>query len=591
MSKKTSFLNAVHRLKYLPYPTLLIILLVGLLPSASSAQSVYAPLDNDYYYLIDRLDIQGGRGNIFTSVKPYLRKDIAQMADSALKDTGRLQRRMSKVDRLNLQYLQHDNWEWSHNKDSGNSKKKLIWGLYKKRNDLYAVDTKSFMLQVNPVLDLSVGDDHAITDNSTYINTRGAELRGAIDNKVGFYAFLTDNQAAFPEYVSKHIATTNTVPGQGFWEPYGTNGYDFYTARGYVDFNLTRHISTQFGQDANFMGDGYRSLMLSDYSGNYLFWKVDTKIWKFDYVNVFAQMTSDIIGAPPQGDVDYPHKYMALHYLSYSFSNKFNMGVFECITFGNTDTIHNRGYDLNYLNPIIFYKAVENGLGAPDKDHIGMNWKWNFLSHCSLYGSVLLDEFNIGEIRANTGWWGNKQAGQIGLKYIDIFGIHNLDLQFEENIVPPYTYATYSFPGTVGNYSYFGNYTNYMQPLADPLVANFYESIAILRFQPCYKFTFTGKLFYTVIGLDSAGKGNYGSNVMLSNTTRVSSYGNYISQGARTAIEYVSLTGTYQLAHNMFVDLGVIMRKQSSKTSFYNETDNSVFVSFRWNIAQRLQEF
>ncbi len=571
------------------YPLLLLLFIIHV--TGSLAQSVYAPLNPDYYYLIDRMDIQGASGNIFTSVKPYLRNDIAAMADMALSDSGKLAHRLSKVDRLNLQYLQHDNWEWSHNKDSGNSAHKFIWNLYKKRNDFFAVNTKDFQLQLNPVIDFSYGRDYSYTDQSTYINTRGAELRGVIDDKVGFYAFLTDNQAAFPEYVKARIAATNTVPGEGFWGPYGTNGYDFYTARGYVDFRLTKHITTQFGQDANFIGDGYRSLMLSDYSGNYLFWKVDTKIWKFDYVNIFAQMTSDIIGVPPLGDIAYPHKYLALHYLTYSFSKKFNLGLFECITFGNTDTVHNRGYDLNYLNPVIFYKAVENGLGAPDKDHIGINWKWNLLSHVSLYGSVLLDEFNIDQLRANTGWWGNKQAAQAGLKYIDIFGIHNLDLQFEENIVPPYTYATYSFPGAAGNYSYFANYTNYMQPLADPMGANFYESIAILRFQPWYKFTFTGKLFYTIIGLDTAGKGNYGSNVMLSNTTRVSSYGNYITQGARTTIEFVSLTGTYQIVHNMFIDLGIVLRNESSRTSFYNSNDNSLFISFRWNIAQRLQEF
>ena len=50
------------------------------------SQSVYVPLNNDYYDLIDRLDIKGYSGNIFTSVKPYLRKDIAQLADSISKN-------------------------------------------------------------------------------------------------------------------------------------------------------------------------------------------------------------------------------------------------------------------------------------------------------------------------------------------------------------------------------------------------------------------------------------------------------------------------------------------------------------------------
>jgi hypothetical protein len=564
-----------------------IILIAVFYSSMLAAQSVYAPLSNDYYDLIDRMDIKGYSRNIFTEVKPYLRKDIAEMADSAAKDSSKF---FSKVDRRNLLYLQHDNWEWSHVKDSGNSVKPILKVFYQKKNDFYEVNTKGLQFQLNPVACFSYGkDEDNGTNPSTYINTRGFDLRGIIDNKVGFYTFLTDNQAAFPQYVNNRVAATEAVPGEGFWKGYKTNGYDFYTAEGYIDFNFTKHISTQFGQDKNIIGDGYRSLMLSDYSGDYLFWKVDTKVWKMEYVNIFAQMTSNVIGNPPAGDVAYPHKYMALHYLTYNVCKNFNIGLFECITFGNTDSAHNRGYDFTYLNPIIFYKAAENGLGAPDKDHIGANFKWNFLHHCSLYGSVLLDEFNIDEIRAHTGWWGNKQAFQIGLKYIDVFGVHNLDMQLEGNVVPPYTYATYSY-SRYNNFSYFANYTNYMQPLADPNGANFNEAIATLKYQPCYKLMLTGKIIFTQIGLDTGGL-NYGSNIMLSNTTRAHDFGNFIGQGAKTDIAYLSLTITYQLAHNMFIDFTAIMRDAKSDYAPYSSNEKIGSISFRWNIGQRLQEF
>ncbi|HTB07184.1 MAG TPA: hypothetical protein VK806_09550 [Bacteroidia bacterium] len=565
--------------------------------SLSLAQNIYAPLDNDYNSLIDRLDIKGYSGKIFTSVKPYSRKEIAALADSLSKDSTI---RFSKVDKQNLQYLRDDNWEWSNVKDSGNSKRSFIWNLYKKKNAFYEVNKPDFQMQVNPVIEFSYGKDNdapglgKAISQSTYINTRGGEIEGTIDKRVSFYTMLTDNQAAFPQYVSNYVGATSAVPGEGFWKPFKTNGYDFYSFEGYIDFNFTKHISTQFGQGKNFIGDGYRSLFLSDFSSNYLYWKIDTKVWKFDYINVFAQMTADIILTPspapaPQGDVAYPHKYMALHYLSYNVSKKLNLSFFECITFGNTDSVHNRGFDPSYLNPIIFYKAVENGMGAPDKDHIGFSLKWNLLNHFSLYGSVILDEFNLDEIKAGNGWWGNKQGGQIGVKWVDIFGIHNLDGQLEENFVPPYTYATYSFSKST-NYSYYANYTNYQQPLADPLGANFYETIGILRFQPYYKWSFTGKLFYDQTGLDILGL-NYGSNIMLSNTTRVQDYNNFIGQGAKTTILYLSFTATYKLAHNMFIDATAIIRNEQSVQAQYTNDDKTFSVSFRWNIAKRLQEF
>jgi hypothetical protein len=555
----------------------------------AKAQSVYAPIDYDYYHLIDRLDIKGGTsGDIYTNIKPYFRKDIAKLADSLSKDSARF----SKVDKKDIQYLRDDNWEWSNVKDSGKSNKPFIWGLYKKKNDFYEATTKGFQCQVNPVLYLSYGSEmDSSKKKTTFINTRGVEVRGSIDDKIGFYTFLTDNQAYFPQYVNNRVKATSVVPGEGYWQTYKTGGYDFYDFNGYVDFHLTRHITTQFGQDKNFIGDGYRSLMLSDYSPSYLFWKIDTKIWKFDYINVWAKMTADVVGTigNVQGDVFYPQKYMALHYLSFNVSKNFNIGLFECITFGNTDTIHNRGYDFTYLNPIIFYKAAENGLGAPDKDHIGITWKWNFLHHFSLYGTFFIDEFNLDEIKDSSGWWGDKQALQMGLKYIDVFGIKNLDLQYEFNVVRPYTYTHFSFSKTT-DYSYYANYSNYDQPLADPNGANFYENIVVLRFQPTYKLSFTAKAFYTAIGLDSA-KSDYGSNIMIDYNKHPDNYNNVITQGYFTTITYLSFTATYQLKHNMFIDLSLTDRKEISDDKAYNSDDKIVQFSFRWNVGQRLQEF
>src|ERR1017187_8346478 len=111
----------------------LFILAIGL-KTLSFSQSVYAPLNNDYYQLTDRADIKNYSLKIFTSVKPYLRKDIATLADTLLKDPNA---RLSLVDKRNLQYLQDDNWEFSNSPDSGNSQKPFLKSLYKKRNAFY----------------------------------------------------------------------------------------------------------------------------------------------------------------------------------------------------------------------------------------------------------------------------------------------------------------------------------------------------------------------------------------------------------------------------------------------------------------------
>ena len=76
----------------------------------------------------------------------------------------------------------------------------------------------------------------------------------------------------------------------------------------------------------------------------------------------------------------------------------------------------------------------------------------------------MLDEFTAKEMFANNGYWANKYGIQLGGKYFDAFGVRNLDLQAELNMVRPYTYSHYDSTS---------NYTHYNQPLAHPLGADF----------------------------------------------------------------------------------------------------------------------
>ena len=52
----------------------------------------------------------------------------------------------------------------------------------------------------------------------------------------------------------------------------------------------TKYIDVAFGYDKNFIGNGYRSLFLSDFGNNNLFLKLNTRIWKFNYQNLFMEL-------------------------------------------------------------------------------------------------------------------------------------------------------------------------------------------------------------------------------------------------------------------------------------------------------------
>jgi hypothetical protein len=420
---------------------------------------------------------------------------------------------------------------------------------------------------------------------TTYLNTRGVQIRGMIDNKIGFYTFFADNQSAVPQYVNNFIANYNAVPGEGFYKPFKKNGVDFLTARGYFTFNITKHIHFQFGHDKNFIGNGYRSLILSDFSSNYTFLKINTRIWKLNYMNLFTEMNAGVNAA----DSRFPKKYLTFHHLSLNVTKNLNIGVFESVIFGRDDTLRHGQFDFNYLNPIIFFRSIEQQLGSADNSLLGMDYKWNFLKHFSFYGQIILDEFLLKNVKAGNGWWANKQALQLGMKYYNAAGVKNLDLQGEFNVVRPYTYA---------HATKYTSYTHYNQPLAHPQGANFYEFIGIARYQPLKRLNLTGKLFYVKTGKDSnatdIGVGqNYGGNPLKSylQIAGANTFGNTIGQGIGTNIVLLSFNASYQVRHNLFIDFTQIFRKETSDIEARSFNTNWTSIGLRWNIAQRLYEF
>lgn len=541
-------------------------------------QSSYAPLNEDYYHWIDRYEVKAGRlmPQIFTTIKPYKRSAIIAYIDS-LRNVDVFN---SPADHFNYTYLSNDSWEWSA-AASAESARPLLKHFYRRKSDFYSVHTADFDLHVNPVLYLGAGKDSR-RDETLFINTRGVEVRGMVDRKVGFYTYLTDNQSLLPSYVADRMVEVGVVPHEGFWKRYKEGeGVDFLQARGYITFEATKSINIQFGHDRFFIGNGYRSLIFSDFPPPALFLKGNARIWKLNYLFLLNQMTADTRNVAGSAFRGYPNKFVALHHLSMNIGRKLNIGFFESVIFSPDDSVGTDHFRLEYLNPVIFYRAIEQQNGSSDNVLLGLDFKWNALRGFSLYGQFLLDELVINNIREGNGWWANKFAVQLGGKYVDAFGLPNLDLQGEINLIRPYTYS---------HHTQYGNYSSYKQPIAHPLGANLKELVGILRYQPLPRLHVTGKLVFTDVGRD-IGDVNWGSNVLKNNRTREQEYGNTVSQGVSNQILFGSFTGSWQVKHNLFADASVILRRSESPAAIYNNNTSITSLALRWNIPQRLYEF
>lgn len=433
--------------------------------------------------------------------------------------------------------------------------------FYKTSANFLQLEVPSFQVYINPIVEVNYFKQ-VDNDRPVFQNSRGFELRGYIDEKVYFYTKLVDNQRNYFSFTENRIQKFAAIPGQGFWKPYTSSvikslrGYDYFYAQGYVGFKPVKSINVSLGHGSNFIGNGIRSLLLSDYSHNYFYLKLNTRIWKLHYQNIFAEL-APISSIVNPGDYLLPKKYTAMHYLSYQPTKNLELGLFETVIFSRANH-----FEFQYLNPIILYRAVEHFLDSPDNVMLGLNGKWNPIKGLSLYGQFVLDEFKLSEVKKQSGWWANKFGAQAGIKYINALGVDHLDLQFEYNAVRPYTYAHRdSLPG-FPTYS-IANYSHFNQPLAHPLGANFKELICIARYKPANRLYLQFKGLIALYGEDKPGE-NWGGNILIPNKSRQMNEGNYIGQGIKNKVAAVGLDASYEVFHNYFIDFHAMWRQATT---------------------------
>ena len=558
------------------------------LPLNALAQSTHLSSDAKEYQFLDRLEIklQKNSNLNFSTLKPYSRKFTVQ--ESAYYDSirpflssdgqmlvNKIEKSkvgMSSVDEYNLQSLYMNNSEWYNGSaDAFKSKKPILNSFYKTKSNLYEIKNKEFFLVVNPVLQFQYGNQTGY-DKTPFLNSRGLTIRGRIGNKIGFSSTIIDNQERGPSYFREQTESLRALSGVGFYKLFkkDSSAYDYFDGRGYLTFNAAKCIDFQFGYDKNFIGNGYRSLFLSDWGNSYLFAKINTRIWKINYQNLFMELMPQFNRI--SGDTLLERKYAAMHHLSMNVTRWLNIGLFEGVVFGRRDH-----YDYQYLNPIIFYRHIEGTIGSPDNALAGLDFKANIRHRFQIYGQLLLDEFILSKIKNEPSYWANKFGIQLGGKYIDAFGIKNLDLQMEMNRVRPFTYS---------HFDTIANYTHYNQPLAHPLGANFQELIGIVKYQPLNKLKVYARIVYYNKGLDTTGA-NFGGNIFRNYLTRSSDLGNTIGNGDKASCLNAYLNVSYEFRQNLFFEAGLQQRNYKLQSSGTSESSTMIHAGIRLNMQRR----
>lgn len=315
------------------------------------------------------------------------------------------------------------------------------------------------------------------------------------------------------------------------------SGYVFQRSELIVAYQPHRIFTFLGGYGKNFFGEGYRSLFLSDNAANYPFLKIETAFAGIKYVNLYSIWNDNSVN-PANKSLD-QMKFSATHYLSWNIIREINLSIFETVIWQAKDSLANRGFDLHYLNPLVFYRPVEYNMGSSDNVLLGASLNVKPNKHHCFYSQLLLDEFLLSQIKSGNKWWGNKYGIQIGYKTNSLLK-QKLYAQIEFNVVRPFTY---SHKYSVQNYGHLN------ASVAHPIGANFYELLNIINYQTD-KFSITNKMTFAAFGAD-VDSVNYGQNIFMSYADRPADYGQKIMQGQRRNVFNQNLIIEFPLLKNI----------------------------------------
>lgn len=315
-------------------------------------------------------------------------------------------------------------------------------------------------LNIDPLFDFAVGSQFTSTageSHSLYTNMRGFSLSAKIGNRVYVHTDFRENQARFPDYIRRFVDSLGVAPGNGRVKDFKTDAYDFSMANGYVGIRAAEWLSINFGHSKQFIGDGHRSLLLSDNAYSYPFASYiltfgGKKQFQYRYNIALMQNLERLpIGDTPESR--FKRKVMSYSFLSFKPTRSLEIGLYESVIWkAYDDTTGTEPFNFTALNPIpLINTAVYDFDDAAANPLIGLNLAWQPVDKLRLYGQLMLDDINT-----------QKYGYQAGVKVFKILG--RIDLRAEYNKVSAGAYAAEN--PLMG-------YTNVNQPLAHPFGAGF----------------------------------------------------------------------------------------------------------------------
>ena len=312
---------------------------------------------------------------------------------------------------------------------------------------LIDVKGKDYHLKISPAIDFSYGRDFAdTTTRSLFQNTRGFYVEGDLFKNFSFSTSLYENQSRNTQYESAYYSLNGefypladstysgqnaVIPGAGRTKPFKGDGFDYAYAVGYFVYRPFKFLRITAGNNAQFIGDGHRSLFISDNSYSFPYYRIDWKISsQFNFTYLRGRQTN-LLRRPASGSVEaiYENKGYSINYFTYKPTDKINISLFEGGNWSKGDSITSKASHPLYYNPIPFLSGAILNETNELSSLIGLNIGYQFTRKHRAYGQFAFNDFNSEKI-----------AFQLGYRGYDYFGLKDFMLQLEYNYVAQNTY-------------------------------------------------------------------------------------------------------------------------------------------------------
>ncbi len=274
------------------------------------------------------------------------------------------------------------------------------------------VDTSEFYVTIDPLFLVEAGSDLRATESDVLMqNTRGFQVRGAWKDKLTFTTSFYENQVEYPDYLGRFVSATGVVPGQGRVKSFKDGGYDFAMASARINYIPNEHLMISLGQDKNFIGEGYRSILLSDNAFNYPFISAQLNFLdrKFTYLTMIAGLQDlDRVGGETQTERIFNRKTASIHYLEYNPIPALRVGLFESTVLPDALARQEDGPRDNatysFINPVIGLNTLINGKNdSLVNSTLGLNASFRPLKTMLVYGQLAFRDIDLKNSSAQIG--------------------------------------------------------------------------------------------------------------------------------------------------------------------------------------------